>query len=65
MTAITVSLREAETPFVVSELRAQRRLADEVSSAITTQSSQVAAARARSTASCGEITVIRLPPARC
>src|SRR6185437_7855657 len=60
--AITVSLREAEIPLVVSELRAQRRFADEVSSAITTQSSQVAAARARSTASCGCISVIRSSP---
>ena len=43
MIAITVSLREAATPLVVSVLPAQRRLAVEVSSAITTQSSQVAA----------------------
>jgi hypothetical protein len=52
--AMTVSCREADTPLVVSVLPAQRRLAAEVSSAITTQSSLRAAARARSTASWGE-----------
>jgi hypothetical protein len=52
--AMTVSWREADTPLVVSVLPAQRRLAAEVSSAITTQSSLRAAARARSTASWAE-----------
>ena len=52
--AMTVSWREADTPLVVSVLPAQRRLALEVSSAITTQLSLLAAARARSTVSWGE-----------
>ena len=52
--AMTVSCREPATPLVVSVLPAQRRLAVEVSSAITTQSSDLAAASARSTVSCGE-----------
>ena len=51
---MTVSWRELVTPLVVSVLPAQRRLADEVSSAITTQSSQRAACSACSTAACGE-----------
>ncbi len=51
--AMTVSCRVLDTPLVVSVLPAQRRLADEVSSAITTQSSQRAGRSARSTSSCG------------
>ena len=51
--AITVSRRERATPLVVSVLPAQRRLALEVSSAITTQSSDSDSASARSTISCG------------
>ena len=50
---MTVSWRERETPLVVSVFPAQRRFAEEVSSAITTQSSHRAAASARSTVSCG------------
>ena len=63
--AMTVSWRERDTPLVVSVLPAQRRLAAEVSSAITTQSSDRAAARARSTVSAGEIPVVvvlMMPP---
>ena len=56
--AMTVSWRERDTPLVVSVLPAQRRLAAEVSSAITTQSSDRAAARARSTVSAGEIPMV-------
>ncbi len=69
--ATTVSWRERDTPFVVSVFPAQRRFADEVSSAITTQSSHRAAASARSTVSCGPMpswfpagAVMFLPP-RC
>src|ERR1039457_6010165 len=51
--AITVSWRDRDTPLVVSVLPAQRRFADEVSSAITTQSSHSATARARSIVFCG------------
>ena len=53
--AMTVSWREADTPLVVSVFPAQRKLAAEVSSAITTQSALRAAARARSTVSWGLI----------
>ena len=49
--AITVSWRDADTPLVVSVFPAQRKLAAEVSSAMTTQSALRAAARARSTVS--------------
>ncbi len=56
--AMTVSCRDRDTPLVVSEFAAQRRFAEDVSSAITTQSSQRAAARARSTVSWG----LMLPP---
>src|SRR5262249_55957418 len=59
--AMTVSCRDRDTPSVVSEFAAQRRFAEDVSSAITTQSSQRAAARARSTVSCG----VTLPPRPC
>ena len=52
--AMTVSCREPATPLVVSVLPAHRRFAVEVSSAITTQSLDLAAASARSTVSCGE-----------
>ena len=62
--AMTVSWRELDTPLVVSVLPAQRKLALEVSSAITTQSSDRLAARARSTASCGE-NPLTGPPRRC
>ena len=55
LTAITVSCRERETPLVVSVLPAQRRFAVELSSAITMQSSERAAASARSTVSCGPV----------
>ena len=59
--AITVRLREAATPLVVSVLPAQRRFAVEASSAITTQSPPgLAAASARSTVSWGE--ALCLPP---
>ena len=47
--AITVSRRERATPLVVSVLPAQRRFAFEVSSAITTQSSDFDSDSARST----------------
>jgi hypothetical protein len=61
--AMTVSWRERDTPLVVSVLPAQRRLALEVSSAMTTQSSLRAAASARSTVSCGENSLmLHLPP---
>ena len=66
--AMTVSWRERDTPLVVSVLPAQRRLALEVSSAITTQSSDRLTARARSTASCGEnplAAVTAGPPRPC
>ena len=65
--AMTVSCREPATPLVVSVLPAHRRFAVEVSSAITTQSLDLAAARARSTVSCGEgpfdvVMPLLLPP---
>ena len=62
--AMTVSWRERDTPLVVSVLPAQRRLAAEVSSAITMQPSDRAAARARSTVSAGEtaLVMVMLPP---
>ena len=69
--ATTVSWRERDTPFVVSVFPAQRRFADEVSSAITTQSSHRAAASARSTVSCGLMPcwfpagAVMFPPPRC
>ena len=44
---MTVSCRDRETPLVVSVLPAQRRFADELSSAMTMQSSLRAAASAR------------------
>ena len=54
---ITVSDREAATPLVVSVLPAQRKLAVDDSSAITTVLPPgLAAARARSTVSCGVAT---------
>ena len=53
--AITVSWRDRETPLVVSVLPAQRRFAAEVSSAITMQSSDRAAASARSIMSWGPV----------
>jgi hypothetical protein len=59
--AMTVSCRDRDTPFVVRVLPAQRRFAEDVSSARTTHSSHCAAASARSTDSCG---VMRSPP-RC
>ncbi len=61
---MTVSWRELDTPLVVSVLPAQRRLALEVSSAITTQSSDRLAASARSTASCGD-NPLTGPPRPC
>ncbi len=51
--AITVSVRPRVTPFVVRALPAQRRLALDSSSAITTQPSARDSSRARSTISCG------------
>ena len=62
--AMTVSWRERDTPLVVSVLPAQRRLAAEVSSAITMQPSDRAAASARSTVSAGEtaLVMVMLPP---
>ena len=63
---ITVRLREAATPLVVSVLPAQRRFAVEVSSAITTQSPPgLASASARSTVSCGRIWLMLPLPPRC
>ena len=59
--AITVSRRERATPFVVSVFPAQRRLAVDVSSAMTTQSPHVATERACSTMSCGRW-FMPLPP---
>ena len=51
---MTVSCRDRDTPLVVSELPAQRRLAVEPSSAMTMQSPALAAASARSTNSWGD-----------
>jgi len=55
-------LREADTPLVVSVLPAQRRLAVEVSAAMTMQSSPRATCRARSTVSWGEYPELMRPP---
>ncbi len=65
--AITVSVRPRVTPFVVSALPAQRRLAVECSSAITTQPSARDSASACSTISCGlwVRALIDRPPAWC
>lgn len=69
--AITVRVRPRVTPFVVRELAAQRRLALDSSSAITTQPSARDSSRARSTISCGLVAallallVIGRPPAWC
>lgn len=65
--AITVRVRPRVTPFVVSALPAQRRLAEECSSAITTQPSDRDSSRARSTISCGLVVraLIARPPAWC
>ncbi len=64
--AITVRVRPRVTPFVVSALPAQRRLADELSSATTTQPSAVDSSSARSTISYGLLTrLIARPPASC
>lgn len=65
--ATTVSVRPRVTPFVVSALPAQRRLAVDCSSAITTQPSARDSARARSTISCGLLVraLIDRPPAWC
>ncbi len=65
MTAITVSCLLLETPLVVSELLAQRRLASVTASAITTHSSAVDRSRARSTRCCevGKGSLIAPPPA--
>ncbi len=64
--AITVRVRPRVTPFVVSALPAQRRLAEEFSSAITTQPSAVDSESARSTISYGLLArLIARPPASC
>ncbi len=60
--AITVSWRDRETPLVVRVLPAQRRFAVELSSAITMQSSDWAAARARSTMSWGLVLCATVVP---
>lgn len=64
--AMTVRVRPRVTPFVVSALPAQRRLAEESSSAMTTQPSAVDSSSARSTISYGLLTrLIGPPPASC
>lgn len=64
--ATTVRVRPRVTPLVVRALPAQRRLAEESSSAMTTQPSARDSSRARSTISWGfETELIDRPPAWC
>ncbi len=64
--ATTVRVRPRVTPFVVSALPAQRRLAEDCSSAMTTRPSVVDSSSARSTISYGLLTrLIARPPASC
>ncbi len=65
--ATTVRVRPRVTPFVVSALPAQRRLAVDCSSAMTTHPSARDSSRARSTTSCGLLgrALIDRPPGSC
>lgn len=65
--ATTVSVRPRVTPLVVRALPAQRRLAVDRSSAMTTHPSARDSSRARSTISCGLFVrvLIDRPPASC